>query len=145
MNTIAKNTASNGRFIPRTYSDLLDSFLKDSFFENRNGNILPSADIAEDEKAYYLNLVIPGVEKEAIKVELNEGILSVSGEKKFNKEEKGKKYHTIESSYGSFKRSFKLPEDANAEVIEAEYKDGILAVSIAKKEGKNLKSVIQIK
>lgn len=145
MNTIVKNAIQNGRFIPRTYSDLLDNFLKDSFFESRNGNFLPSVDIAEDEKGYYLNLTLPGVNKEEVKIELNEGILSVSGEKKFQKEENGKKYHTIESSYGAFKRSFKLPEDANAEAIEAEYKDGILNITVAKKEGKAVKSTIQIK
>ncbi len=145
MNTIVKNATQNGRFIPRTYSDLLDSFLKDSFFESKNGSFLPSADLAEDDKGYYLNLVIPGVNKEEVKIELNEGILSISGEKKFVKEENGKKYHTVESSYGAFKRSFKLPDNANAEAIEAEYKDGILAITVAKKEGKNVKSSIQIK
>jgi HSP20 family protein len=145
MNTIVKNAIQNGRFIPRTYSDLLDNFLKDSFFESRNSNFLPSADIAEDEKAYYLNLTLPGVKKEEVNIELNEGILSISGEKKFIKEENGKKFHTVESAYGAFKRSFKLPEDANSEAIEAEYKDGILAITVAKKEGKVVKSTIQIK
>ncbi len=145
MTTTVKNATPNGRFIPRTYSDLLDSFIKDSFFESRTGNFLPSADIAEDEKSYFVNLVLPGVNKEEVKVELNEGILTVSGERKFQKEENGKKYHTVESSYGTFKRSFKLPENANAESIEAEYKYGILNITIAKQEGKVTKSTIQIK
>lgn len=145
MNTIVKNALQNGRLVPRTYSDLLDNFLKDSFFESRTGNFLPSADIAEDEKGYYLHLSLPGVNKEEVKIELNEGVLSISGEKQFKKEENGKKYHTVESAYGAFKRSFKLPEDANAEAIDAEYKDGILNITILKKEGKAVKSTIQIK
>ncbi|HVD97697.1 MAG TPA: Hsp20/alpha crystallin family protein [Cytophagaceae bacterium] len=145
MNTTIKNANYNGRFVPRTYSDLFDVFLKDSFPESKNGNFLPSADISEDDKGYYVNLTIPGINKEDIKIELNEGVLAVSGEKKFNKEENGKKYHTVESSYGVFKRSFKLPENANVEAIEAEYKDGILAITIAKQEGKVVKSTIQIK
>lgn len=145
MNTLVRNSAHNGRFIPRTYSDLLDSFFKDSFAESRNGHFLPSADIAEDEKGYYLNLIVPGINKEDIKIELNEGVLSISGEKKFQKEENGKKYHTVESSYGTFKRSFKLPENANKEAIEAEYKDGILNITVAKLESKATKATIQIK
>jgi HSP20 family protein len=142
MNTVIKNT--NGRYIPRTYSDLLDTFFKDSYYESRNGKFSPSADIAEDDKGYYLAITIPGVNKEDVKIELNEGILSISGEKKFQKEE-NKKYHAVESYFGVFKRSFKLPENANAETIEAEYKDGILNITVPKQEGKAVKSTIQIK
>jgi HSP20 family protein len=145
MNTIVKNALNNGRFIPRVYSDLLDGFLKDSFVEGKNGKFLPSADIAEDEKGYYLSLTIPGVNKEEVKIELNDKILSISGEKKFQGEESQKKFHTVESYFGTFKRSFKLPEDANVGEIEAEYKDGILMVTVPKQEGKEIKSTIHIK
>ncbi len=141
MNTTVK---TNGSFVPRTYSDLLDSFFKDSYYEGRNGKFSPAADIIEDEKGYYLAIALPGVNKEEVKIELNEGILSISGEKKFIKEE-GKKYHTVESYYGIFKRSFKLPENVNVEAIEAEYKEGILNITVPKQEGKVVKSTIQIK
>ncbi|HSZ24229.1 MAG TPA: Hsp20/alpha crystallin family protein [Cytophagaceae bacterium] len=145
MNTVVKSVVNNGRFVPRTYSDLLDGFLKDSFLEGRSNKFLPSADIAEDEKGYYLSLAIPGINKEEVSIELNEGILSISGEKKLEKEENGKKYHTIESYYGTFKRSFKLPENVKSDTIEAEYKDGMLNVTVPKDEKKALKSTIQIK
>ncbi len=145
MNTITKNNLQSGTFIPRTYSDLLDSFFRDSFLENRNGKFSPTTDIAEDEKGYYLAIALPGVNKEEVKIELNEGILSISGEKKFQKEENGKKYHAVESYFGVFKRSFKLPENVNAEAIEAEYKDGVLNITVPKQEGKVVKSTIQIK
>ncbi len=144
MNTIVKNALHNRNFVPGTYADLLDSFFKDSFFENKNGKFLPTADIAEDEKGYYLIIALPGVSKEEVSIELNEGILSVTGEKKLHKEE-GKKYNSIESNHGAFKRSFKLPENVNAEAIEADYKDGILTITIPKQEGKVVKSTIQIK
>jgi HSP20 family protein len=145
MNTIVKNALNNGRFVPVNYIDLLDSFFKDSVFDNKNGKFSPAADIAEDEKAYFLNITLPGVNKEDVKIEINEKILSISGEKKLQKEENGKKYHTIESYQGSFKRSFKLPENVNTEAIEAEYKDGILNITVPKQEGKQVKSVIEIK
>ena len=145
MNTTVRNNFQNGRFVPRTYSDLLDSFFRDSFLENRNGKFVPTADIAEDEKGYYIALTLPGVNKEEVTIEINEGILSISGEKKNHKEENGKKFHAIESNYGVFKRSFKLPEHVNAEAIEAEYKDGILSITLPKQEGKAVKSTIHIK
>ena len=145
MNTIVKNVLNNGRFVPRVYSDLLDGFLKDSYVEGKNSKFLPNADIAEDEKGYYLNLTIPGVNKEEVKIELNDKVLSVSGEKKLQGEENGKKFHTVESYFGTFKRSFKLPEDANTSAIEAEYKDGILTITVLKQEGKEVKATIQIK
>jgi HSP20 family protein len=145
MDTIVKNSANNGRFIPSMYSDWLDGFFTDSLFEDRKAGFLPSTDISEDDKGYYLNLSIPGMNKEEVKIEINEGILSVSGEKKLHKEETVKKYHTVESHYGSFTRSFKLPENSKAEAIEAEYKDGMLNITVPKEEGKVVKSTIQIK
>lgn len=145
MNTIVKNTFQNGRFVPRTYSDLLDSFFRDSFLESRNGKFSPPADIAEDEKGYYIALTLPGVNKEEVTIDINEGILSISGERKNQKEESSKKYHVVESNFGIFKRSFKLPEHVHFESIEAEYKDGILAISVPKQEGKVVKSIVRIK
>ncbi|HWZ21153.1 MAG TPA: Hsp20/alpha crystallin family protein [Cytophagaceae bacterium] len=145
MNTTVKNTFQNGRFVPRTYSDLLDSFFRDSFLENKNGKFLPAADIAEDEKGYYIALTLAGVKKEEVTIEINEGILSISGERKNQKDENSRKYHAIESSFGVFKRSFKLPEHVNSEAIEAEYTDGILTITVPKQEGKSVKSTIQIK
>jgi HSP20 family protein len=145
MNTIVKNAINNGKFIPRTYTDLLDGFFKDALFESKGASFLPSTDVSEDENAFYLTVTLPGVQKEDIKIELNDGIISISGEKKINKEENGKTYHSIESYYGNFKRSFKLPENVNVEKIEAEHKDGLLNVIVPKEQAKTLKSTIQIK
>ena len=144
MNTIVKNAFQNRNFVPGAYSDLLDSFFKDAYFENKNGKFSPKADIAEDDKKYYLSVSLPGISKEEVTIELNERILSISGEKKLIREE-GKKYHTIESFEGAFKRSFKLPTNVNLTIIEADFKDGLLTISIPKEEETNLKSIIKIK
>ena len=95
----------------------------------------PSIDISEDKEAYLFKAELPDVKKEDIKVECHEGVLTISGEKKFEKESKdeSKRYHRIERSYGTFMRSFTLPETADSEHIHAEFQNGLLNVKIAKK------------
>jgi HSP20 family protein len=83
----------------------------------------PLADISEDDKEYIVKAELPEVKKEDVKVTLEKGVLTISGERKFEKEEKNKKYHRVERAYGSFVRSFMLPEDADAENVKAEFKD----------------------
>jgi HSP20 family protein len=94
----------------------------------------PLADITEDEKEYLIKAELPDLKKEDVKVTVENGVLIISGERKLEKEEKGKKYHRVERAYGSFARSFTLPEDADAEKIQAEFKDGILTVRLPKNE-----------
>jgi len=92
----------------------------------------PAVDITEDDKEYLVTAELPQVRKENVKVTMENGILSISGERKFEKEEKGKKYHRIERSFGSFLRSFDLPDDADASKVDAKFSDGILNVHVAK-------------
>jgi HSP20 family protein len=92
----------------------------------------PSADISETDTAYLIKAEIPGVKKEDVKVTLQDGILTIQGERKSEKEEKDKKFHRIECSYGSFMRSFRVPEDADESGVKAEFKDGILNVTLNK-------------
>jgi len=92
----------------------------------------PAVDITEDDKEYLVTAELPQVRKENVKVTVENGILSISGERKFEKEEKGKKYHRIERSFGSFLRSFDLPDDADALKVDAKFSDGILNVHVAK-------------
>jgi HSP20 family protein len=95
---------------------------------------MPSVDIAEDDKEYTIKAELPGVSKEDVKVTVQGGVLSITGERKAEKEEKDKKYHRIERSYGSFFRSFTLPEGTSTEKIGAEFKDGILKLHLPKDE-----------
>ena len=101
----------------------------------------PLVDIAEDEKEYVIKAELPEVTKDDVKVNLQEGVLTISGERKFEKEEKGKKYHRVERAYGSFARSFSLPEDADGTKVQAEFKDGVLKVHLPKSEKAKPKSV----
>jgi HSP20 family protein len=95
-------------------------------------NWSPQVDISEDEKEYLIKADLPEMKKEEVKVTFENGILSLAGERKSEKEEKNKKFHRIERSYGTFLRTFTLPEDADAKKIAAEFKDGVLKVHLPK-------------
>jgi HSP20 family protein len=101
----------------------------------------PVADITEDDKEYLIKAELPDLKKEDVKVTVENGVLTITGERKMEKEEKGKKYHRIERAYGSFARSFTLPEDADAQKIQAEFKDGILTVHLPKNENAKPKQI----
>jgi HSP20 family protein len=101
----------------------------------------PVVDITEDEKEYLIKAELPEVRKEDVKVTVENGVLNLSGERKFEKEEQNKKYHRIERAYGSFARIFSLPDDADAEKVTAEFKDGLLTVRLAKNEKALPKSI----
>ena len=92
----------------------------------------PSADISETDTAYLIKAEIPGVNKEDVKVTIENGMLTIQGERKMEKEEKDKKFHRIERSYGSFMRSFRVPDDADESAVKAEFKDGVLNVTLNK-------------
>ncbi|HEU0233540.1 MAG TPA: Hsp20/alpha crystallin family protein [Gallionella sp.] len=101
----------------------------------------PSVDISETDTAYLIKGEIPGVKKEDVKVTIQDGMLTIQGERKQEKEEKGKKFHRIERSYGSFARSFRVPGDADENSVKAEFKDGVLNITLAKSEKAKPKSI----
>lgn len=94
----------------------------------------PLVDITEDDKEYLIKAELPEVKKEDVKVTVENGVLTITGERKFEKEEKGRKYHRIERAYGSFARSFTLPDDADPDKVNAEFNHGVLKVHLAKSE-----------
>lgn len=93
---------------------------------------MPLADIVEHEKEYLIKLDLPEVPKEEVKVLVEEGVLTVKGERKVEKEVKGEKLHRTERFYGAFERSFVLPEDVDPKLIKAESKDGVLTIHMPK-------------
>jgi HSP20 family protein len=95
-------------------------------------NWSPLVDISEDDKEYLVKADLPEMKKEDVKVAVENGVLSISGERKNEKEEKKKKFHRIERSYGTFLRTFALPDDADAKKIAAGFKDGVLKVHLPK-------------
>jgi HSP20 family protein len=101
----------------------------------------PLVDIIEDEKEYLIKAELPDVRKDAVKVTVENGVLSIAGERRFEKEEKEKKYHRIERAYGSFTRSFTVPDDADDAKVSADFKDGVLTVRLAKNERARPKSI----
>lgn len=92
----------------------------------------PLVDITEDEKEYLIKAELPDMKKEDVRLTVEDNVLAISGERKFEKEEKSKKYHRVERAYGSFVRSFSLPEDADGSKVTADFKDGMLHVHLPK-------------
>ena len=101
----------------------------------------PLVDIIEDDKEYLIKAELPEVNKGDVKVTVENGLLTISGERKFEKEEKGKRYHRVERAYGSFTRCFALPDDTDNGKVNAEFKDGVLKVRVAKSEQARPKQV----
>lgn len=101
----------------------------------------PSVDITEDDKEWLVKADLPELKKEDVKVTVENGVLTISGERKLEKEEKNKKYHRIERAYGAFVRSFSVPDGADAEKVNAEFKDGVLKVHLPKNEKAKPKSL----
>lgn len=101
----------------------------------------PSVDITEDEKEYLIKADLPEVKKEDVKVTVEDDVLTITGERNLEKEEKGKKYHRLERSYGNFLRSFTLPPGAEGTKVSAEFKDGVLKVHLPKSEKAKTKPV----
>ncbi len=92
----------------------------------------PAVDIQETEKEYLIKADLPELKKEDVKVELRDGALTIEGERRFENEEKDKKYHKVERSYGKFVRRFALPTEVDPATVQAEFKDGVLNVHLPK-------------
>ena len=90
----------------------------------------PEVDISEDDHGYLLKADLPEIKKDDVRVTVEDGILCVSGERKTEKEDQKRKFHRIERSYGNFRRSFTLPEDADSKKVTAEFRDGVLKVHL---------------
>src|SRR5256712_332825 len=90
----------------------------------------PEVDISEDDHGYLLKADLPEMKKDDVRVTVEDGVLSVSGERKTEKEDHRKKFHRIERSFGTFRRSFTLPEDADSTKVTAEFRDGVLKVHL---------------
>jgi HSP20 family protein len=99
---------------------------------NRALDWAPSVDISETDAEFLIRAELPAVKKEDVRITLDDGMLTISGERKQKTEDKSEKLHRVESLYGKFSRSFTLPESADADSIRAESKDGVITVHVAK-------------
>jgi HSP20 family protein len=93
---------------------------------------MPSVDIVEDDKQYLIKAELPEVEKKDVHVTLQDGILTIAGQRTQEDEEKNKRFHRVERAYGAFSRSFALPSDAAEDQVNAEFKNGMLLVRVMK-------------
>ena len=116
--------------------ELREQFNKvfNSMIETQNKDLafIPSVNTREADDAYYIEVDLPGVKKEDISIDVNEDVLTISGERKVKEEHKDDTFYKVESRYGKFERSFTLPEDANSDKIEATSKNGVLEIKIPK-------------
>ena len=128
---------------------LFDEFFRNDWFENTNyanhGGTLPSVNVKDTDEAYELEVAAPGMNKKDFKIELDNNLLKISNEEKNGKEQKEDDYSRREFRYQSFCRTFSLPENkVEASKITAKYKDGILYLSLPKKEEAKVKPVRMI-
>lgn len=130
------------------WPSLVDEFLgKDllgNFFDGYTGINMPAVNIIEGKDDYRIDVAAPGLDKNDFKIDLNHNVLTISSEKDEDKEEKNDRFMRREFSYNSFKRSFTLPETAQFDKISATHKEGILQISIPKKEEAKVKPPRQI-
>jgi len=94
---------------------------------------MPAVDVSDTEKAYDITADLPGMDEKNIEVKVSDGILTIKGEKQDEKEEKKKDYYVRERNFGSFERSFQVPEGVDADKIDASFKKGVLTVTLPKK------------
>jgi HSP20 family protein len=145
MSIVRYNTTLND-YAPTAFSNLIDRFFNESL--SRAGgsaySFVPKVDVVENDKAYELHIAAPGMNKEDFKIDLNENYLTISGERKFSKEKQENNFRSIETQYGTFSRSFALPENVDAAGIKAQYTNGILEVIVPKDEKKTLKATIKV-
>ena len=117
----------------------------DELFHNRLASVLggkglssvtwsPVVDIEETKNDYVIRAELPGLDKDKVKVVVEDGILTLSGERDLERKVEGKTFHHVERSHGSFSRSFTLPEAVNAESVEAKFRDGLLEIHVKKLE-----------
>lgn len=147
MSIMKYNSVVND-YVPTTFSQVIDRFFNDSAARSGGSTayaFVPKVDVFEDEKAFEVQIAVPGMNKEDFKIDLNEDRLTVSGERKYTKEKKENNFRSIETNYGSFSRTFTLPDNIDVNKIEAAYKNGILELILPKDERKIVKANIQVK
>ena len=139
MNTLNKVTTWNPlRETKRSAKSLKSNLLGRLSQQNRQWRdpqpggrrLVTGVDISEDDQGYLLKADLPEMKKDDVRVTVEDGILSVSGERKSQKEDQKKKFHRIERSFGTFRRSFTLPEDTDSTKVTAEFRDGVLKVHL---------------
>jgi HSP20 family protein len=127
----------------RELDQMLSRYMRDGLGSSGENNLQwrPTADITETDKEYLIKADLPEVKKEDIDISVDNGVLTLCGERRVEKSTENEKEHRRESFYGTFQRSFALPEDVDEDKISAECKDGVLKVHLPKSEARKPKSI----
>ncbi|MBC5992967.1 Hsp20/alpha crystallin family protein [Pontibacter cellulosilyticus] len=130
--------------MPNSFSSMLDRFFNESVNSKNVSGFTPHVDACETEKSYEIEVALPGVRKENINIDFHEGRLTITGERSLEKKEEGRRYHMLETQYGSFSRTFYLPDKVSPDKISAHLEDGVLMVTVPKDEHKTMRRQINI-
>ncbi len=137
---LTRYTRPDFGLMPKRFSDIMDEFFNDMVSTTRD-SFVPSIDVSETDDQFHISAELPGLKKEDINIDLENRRLTISGERKFEQKEDGETYHRVETRYGSFSRSFQLPDSVDENSVQAKYKDGVLDITIAKSEDKVKKQI----
>lgn len=142
MTLIKWNPAKN--ILANNWNQYLDSFFNDDFFDSSASINQPAVNVVESEKNYRLDLAVPGYQKEDFNVDVDGNLLTLSAQSKKEEKEEKENYTRREFSFSSFKRTFTLPENVDAQQIKATYQNGILEINLPKIEEKKKESKTKI-
>ncbi len=130
------------RDLQREIDRIFDEFFRGGVPSKREGfAFVPAVDIYETPDSLVIEVEAPGMSKDEIKITVEDGVLRISGEKKMEREEKDKNYYLVERGFGKFERAFRLPDYVEAENIKAKYENGVLVITVPKKEEKKSKVI----
>lgn len=138
--TLIKYSRPGRNVAGKHFSDIMDEFFNEAVAD-RTSTFSPSINISETENNFNIEVEVPGMKKEDINVDIENNVLTVSGERKSETEEKERRFHRVETRYGSFSRTFQLPDHVDSENIEAIYADGVLNIQLGKREEKLKKQI----
>lgn len=119
---------------PNVVEKFFGKKITDDTCHNEEVATVPSVNIADENKAFEVSVALPGLDKKDVKIEIQNDCLIISSEKKYEKEEKNKNWMRREYGYASFQRMFQLPESADQDKVQAEMKNGVLSIKVAKKK-----------
>jgi HSP20 family protein len=139
MNIIRYNRPHQD-LVGRRFSDIMDEFFNDAI-TTRSTSFIPSMDVSETDNEVKVEVTLPGLQKSDIQLELENSHLTVSGERKLERENDDRRYHLTETVHGTFRRSIELPDHVDQESIKAEFSDGILHITMKKEEAKVRKEI----
>lgn len=121
--------------LQREIDRMFDEAFEDFGIRRSTGNgFIPTVNVYETDDTVNIEMEIPGIEKDALDIDLSDGVLTVKGEKKDEREDKSRNYHLVERTFGSFSRSFRIPDNLDQDKAKAKYENGILKIELPKKE-----------